>query len=134
ARFCWWRPSVSEPISSSVRKADAPYPGLGEQRHQPCFGLQRGGLPVSLPDASGTRLCGSNHRLPGPGLRQALCSALSGLSSPSESERPPFLPHSHSIARGLTAVYHATISPEESSPVNRPGFGAAAERPGLLLR
>ena len=39
----------ARPLGRTPHRADAPYPGLGEQRQRPCFGLQRGGLPFSLP-------------------------------------------------------------------------------------
>ena len=72
---------LSRPCGRSPQ-ATAPYPGLGEQRHRPCFGLQRGGLPLFTPARrAGLGLCGSNCRLPDPGLRRAPCSVLSGLSS-----------------------------------------------------
>jgi len=87
---------LSRPCGRSPQ-ATAPYPGLGEQRHRPCFGLQRGRLPVSpRRSVRRTRLCGSNRGLPHPGLRQAPCSALSGLSSATRApcgagrQRPPF--------------------------------------------
>src|SRR5262249_18847912 len=78
-------------------------------------GCSEGDCPFHSPIASGTRLCGSSHRLPGPGLRQALCSVLSGLSSPSISERPPFLPHRRPIARALGSVYHGPEDHPRSS-------------------
>ena len=54
--------------------------------------------PARLAEAvrTGIGLCGSNCRLPDPGLRRAPCSALSGLSSRSvETKQATALPPSH---------------------------------------
>ena len=85
--------------ASLLKKAGALYPGLGEQRRQPCLRLQQVGVTAfhPVPEVRTTSLwpypCGPLART-APGLRRAPCSVLSGLSSPTSvrnPERPSFL-------------------------------------------
>jgi hypothetical protein len=111
--------------------ADALDPGLGEQRQRPCLRLQRGGLPFSLSASRRSLgLCCSNYRLPGPDLRRAPCSALSGLSShpPEAGKRPAcFLPRQAEIIpwRWLPAGRWIAARQQPTRPANHLTAGPA---------
>src|SRR5437016_13721707 len=101
--LCDWEESKPDSVGGdhlSVRRLHVELRGLRMPRtlasassvNGHASGCSGGDYPFHSRSGAGLGLCGSNHRLPGPGLHRAPCSALSGLSSPEVPERPPFLP------------------------------------------